>query len=165
MASFTRRTSPALDWTERASAVRGEPVESFAAPVSGTDFFKANLEEADVTDAFGHFAYFCRADVSNATFDGASLFHASVTDAVCLRTSFIRADLQGADLGKAMPTEASLQEARLWRANLEGASMNSQTRLAGATGIEHTRVASLRFEGERVEGEAVRELLVRLTRQ
>ena len=130
----------------------------------GTDFFKASLEGADFADVLGRFAYFCRADVTNATFDGASLFHASFADAVCLRTSFVRADLQGADLTDAMLTEANMQEARLWGANLDGVSMDSRTLLAGATGIEHIRVTSLRFEGEELMGDTAKELLVSLAR-
>ena len=131
----------------------------------GTDFFKASLEGADFVDAFGHFAYFCRADVSNAKFNEASLFHASFAGATCLATSFVRADLQGADLSDAILTKANLQEARLWGANFSGVSISSGTRLAGASGIDHVRAPILHFEGEKFEGDAAKELLAKLAGQ
>ena len=131
----------------------------------GTDFYKAALEAADLSEALGHFAYFCRADVSGARFDQASLFHASFAGATCSRTSFVGADLRGADLSEATLSAADLQDAQLWGANLEGISLSADTRLAGAVGVEEVNTHLVRFEGEQFTGDAARDLLVKLAQQ
>lgn len=131
----------------------------------GTDFFKAALESANVTDALAHFAYFCRADVSGARFDGTSLFHASFAGATCLRTSFVGVNLQGADLSEALLSAADLRQAQLWGADLEGISLSADTRLTGARGLEGVSARLVRFEGEEVVGDAAVELLVKLANQ
>lgn len=128
----------------------------------GTDFFKAGLESADLSDAMANFAYFRRADVTDARFDGSSLFHASFAGATCLRSSFIGARLQGADFRDAMLTAANLEQAELWGANLDGSSLSADTRLAGARGIEGVNVDHVRYEGEDLRGGEARELLAKL---
>lgn len=131
----------------------------------GTDFYKTELEAAEATEALGHFAYFCRADVSEARFDQASLFHASFAGATCLTASFVGADLRGADLSEATLSGADLRHAQLWGANLEGILLSADTRLTGAIGLEGVSTRLVRFEGEKVAGDAAKDLLVKLAQQ
>ena len=50
--------------------------------------------------------------------------------------------------------------------DLTGVSLDSSTRLAGAKGIEHAVSAGMvHFEGETIEGNAAKELLIRLASQ
>jgi len=160
----TNLTGARLDGASLRRAMAGGLILR-GASYCGTDFYKAALEAAEATEALGHFAYFCRADVSGARFDRASLFHASFAGATCLRTGFVGVDLRAADLSDALLSGADLSLAQLWGANLEGISLSADTRLTGAIGLESVNTRRVRFEGETVTGDAAKALLVKLADQ
>jgi uncharacterized protein YjbI with pentapeptide repeats len=69
--------------------------------------------------------------------------------------TFANASLEGADL----------RTAALGWADFSGAYLDSQTRLAGAQGVEdYVTATMIRFEDDEIVGDGARELLVSLAR-
>jgi uncharacterized protein YjbI with pentapeptide repeats len=131
----------------------------------GTDFFKAILHEADFTGVLGHGIHFARAELHNARLDRGDFWRGDFNDSYCSGASFISANLSLCDLRNASLTGADLRRAQFGWTDLTGASLDSETRLAGANGIEYVSAGMIRFEGEDIEGDAAKELLIRLASQ
>lgn len=132
----------------------------------GTDFYKAGLEGADLRSVLGHGAYFSRANLLDARLDEGHFWHADFTRANCHKASFVGADLSLCTFRGASLAGADLRGVQLGWTDLSGAFLDTQTRLAGAHGVEKYVTASMiHFEGEQVEGDRAMELLVTLARQ
>lgn len=131
----------------------------------GTDFYKAGLQEADFGDVLGHGIYLGKADASGARFDGGSFWHGHFKEAACSRASFVGANLSQCDFRNASLDGADLRTAALGWADFSGAYLDSQTRLAGAKGVEdYVTATMIRFEDEEIVGNGARDLLLSLAR-
>lgn len=132
----------------------------------GTDFYKSELEGADFTGVLGHGIHFARANLVDARFDHGDFWHGDFGDAFCDRASFVGADLSLCNFRDASLTGADLRGARFGWADLTGAFLDSETRLAGAQSVAHAVSPDMiRYEGEKIEGAAARELLIQLANQ
>jgi uncharacterized protein YjbI with pentapeptide repeats len=127
----------------------------------GTDFYKAELQGADFTGVLGHGIHLARADLTEARFDDGDFWHGDFSDAFCNRASFVGADLSLCNFRDASLSGADLSHAQFGWADLTGAFLDSETRLDGAVGVEHTATL-IRFEGEVIEGPPVKALLAKL---
>ncbi len=132
----------------------------------GTDFYKAELEGADFTGALAHGIHFSKAHLTNARFDHGDFWHGDFSDSYCSGASFVGANLSLCNFRDASLDGCDLSGAQFGWADLTGVSLDSNTRLARAKGIEHAVSAGMvRFEGEKFEGDAAKELLIRLASQ
>ena len=135
------------------------------ASCSGADFYKANLQGADFTGVLAHGIYFGRAELIKARLDGGDFWHGDFNDSYCFGASFVGANLSLCNLRDAGLEGADLRGVQFGWTDLTGAFLDSETRLAGAKGVESVSAGMIRFEGEKVEGEAAKELLIRLASQ
>ena len=132
----------------------------------GTDFYKAELTEADFTDVLGHGIYFGKAVLHDACLDQGDFWHGDFNEASCHGASFVGADLSLCDFRNASLAGADLRGVQLGWTNLTGAFFDSETRLAGAINVEHGVTATMiRFECEEIVGDNAKDLLVALARQ
>lgn len=86
--------------------------------LDGADFYKANLQNADLSFVRAHGASFHQADMKNVKLVAARLEGADLSMAVLASADLSRAHLEGADLGWSDLTDATLVSA-----SLEGATM------------------------------------------
>ncbi len=153
-----------LDGASLRSALAGEIVLRRAS-CCGTDFYKAGLQEADFIEVLGHGIYFGKADAADARFDGGSLWHGDFSEASLSGASFVGADLSQCVFRNASLEGADLRRTALGWADLTGAFLDSQTRMAGAKGVEgYVTATMIRFEDEEIVGDGAIDFLVALAR-
>ncbi len=102
-----------------------------ACDLSGADFTKAIMNDAQLAGAKMAGARMTGVDLSSANLSGADLSHADLSQADLVGADFSKADMSDANLAQSRLSWAKLTGADLSRANLTGATMAS-TELAGA---------------------------------
>lgn len=107
-----------------------------------------------------------KAGLYEARLDHGLFWHGDFSNAFCDKASFVGADLSLCNFRHAAIKGADLRGVQFGWTDLTGVSLDSSTRLAGAKGIEHAVSAGMvRFEGEKIEGDAAKELLIWLASQ
>lgn len=128
----------------------------------GTDFFKAELEGADFTEVLGHGIHLAKTQLYEALLDGGRFWHGDFSNASCRLASFVGADLSLCNFQSANLKGADMREVQFGWTDLSGASLDTNTRLAGAKGVQGVIASMIHFEGEAIEGDAAKDLLAKL---
>lgn len=128
-------------------------------------WLRSEMEGADLTQARACGASFKRAELTDACLRGCDLSGANLYRATCFRTDLTDAILADADLSTALLSGADLSRADLTGARLDGCTLDDQTCLYGARGLDRVHVSHVFTDAGRVEGEEARGLLLRLREQ